>query len=93
MNKEHEELVLQYLPLVRSIAKNIRKRLPSNIELDDLVSAGTLGLIDASQKFDASTGYKFNTYAQYRIHGAILDELRKADHLSRRERKRSGGSS
>jgi RNA polymerase sigma factor for flagellar operon FliA len=68
---------------VRFIASRIQKRLPANIEYDDLVSAGMLGLMDAIQKYDPSRDNQFKTYAEFRIHGAILDELREQDWIPR----------
>jgi len=62
-------------------------RLPPHISRDELVSAGTMGLFDALEKFDAEMGIKFQTYAEYRIRGAMLDELRKMDWISRSVRK------
>jgi RNA polymerase sigma factor for flagellar operon FliA len=83
MKSKHEKLVLEYRPLVRFIASRIQKRLPANIEYDDLVSAGMLGLMDAIQKYDPSRDNQFKTYAEFRIHGAILDELREQDWIPR----------
>ena len=68
------EIVLEYAPLVKYIAQKIASRLPSNIELDDLMSCGVIGLMDAIEKFDPTRDNKFKTYAEFRIRGAILDE-------------------
>lgn len=77
------KLVEFYLPLVVYNAKRIKVRLPREIELDDLISAGVFGLMDAIEAFDLSRGVKFETYCVPRIRGAILDELRKMDWVPR----------
>lgn len=77
------ELMLKYEPIVVANAKALAKQLPKHIELDDLISDGMIGLVDAFNKFDNSYGYKFETYASFRIRGEILDNLRKADRAPR----------
>jgi RNA polymerase sigma factor for flagellar operon FliA len=77
-----------YLPLVHRVAKKIARRVPHTVSLDELVSAGTLGLIDALRRFDAARAERFVAYAEIRIRGAILDELRSMDWLSRADRGR-----
>ena len=84
-----EELIVQYLPLTRSIAERISTRLPNNVEIDELVAAGIMGLMDAADKFDPSKQIKFKTYAEFRIRGAILDELRAMDWLPRSLRRKT----
>lgn len=84
-----EQLVLEYAPLIKYIASRIAMRLPSHISLDDLVSAGMLGLLDAIKKFDPNKNISFRTYAEFRIKGAILDELRSLDWVPRSIRKKS----
>lgn len=74
-----EELVRQHAPLVRRIALHLAARLPADVELDDLIQSGTLGLLEAAQNFQFGTGASFETFAGYRIRGAILDELRRGD--------------
>jgi RNA polymerase sigma factor FliA len=74
-----EDVVLENLPMVRFIARRIHERLPQYVNLEDLVSAGVLGLIDAATKFDAGKKTQFRTYAQFRIRGAIVDSLRDVD--------------
>lgn len=74
-----DELVRQNAPLVRRIALHLAARLPAEVELDDLIQSGTLGLLEAAQKFQFGTGASFETFAGYRIRGAILDELRRGD--------------
>lgn len=76
-------LMEQYLPLVRYIAERIHSKLPRCSELDDLISAGVFGLMDAMEKFDLSRGLKFETYCIPRIHGAIIDDLRRWDFAPR----------
>lgn len=76
-------LVERYLPLVRYIAERLLAKLPQNIELEDLTSAGIFGLLDAVKGFDLSRGVKFETYCTTRIRGAILDELRSLDWVPR----------
>ncbi len=84
-----EEIILEYAPLVKFIAQKIASRLPSNVELDDLISCGVIGLMDAIQKFDPGRDNKFKTYAEFRIRGAILDELRAQDWVPRSVREKA----
>jgi len=81
--EERERFILEYLPLVRGIAGQIKSRVPAHLELEDLVNAGVLGLLDAMEKFDPGKNTQFRTYAEFRIRGAILDELRARDWLPR----------
>jgi RNA polymerase sigma factor FliA len=85
--KTREELILEHLPQVRLIARKIHERLPDSISLDDLVSAGVLGLISAIDCFDPSHNVKLKTYAEYKIRGAILDSLRDLDWAPRQRRR------
>lgn len=87
--KVRDEIVVEYAPLIRYIAQKIASRLPSNIELDDLISCGVIGLMDAIQKFDPSRDNKFKTYAEFRVRGAILDELRAQDWVPRSVREKA----
>lgn len=82
-----EDLIRQHAPLVKRIVERMAIRLPSSVSKEDLVSAGIVGLLDALDKFDPEMGVKFQTYAEHRIRGAILDELRKMDRVSRTVRK------
>jgi len=82
-SKSKEEMILENAPVVKYIADRLEVRLPACMSRDDLISAGILGLNDALDKFDASKGAKFKTYAEYRIKGAMLDELRKMGWASR----------
>jgi RNA polymerase sigma factor FliA len=84
-----ENMVLQYAPLIKYIASRLALRLPSHIALEDLISSGIIGLIDAVQKFDPSKNINFKTYAEFRIKGAMLDELRSLDWIPRSVRKKS----
>lgn len=83
-----EETIVEYAYLVKQIASRFALRVPSTVFFDELVSAGSLGLIDAVDKFDPSKHVSLKTYAQYRIKGAILDELRNMDPYSRAMRKK-----
>ncbi|KIX13524.1 FliA/WhiG family RNA polymerase sigma factor [Dethiosulfatarculus sandiegensis] len=87
--REREELILEHTPLIKYVAGRIAMRLPSHIYLDDLMSAGVLGLIDAVDKYDPGKKVQFKTYAEFRIRGAILDELRSMDWVPRSVRKKS----
>jgi RNA polymerase sigma factor FliA len=86
---ERDRLLLEHLPTVRFVARRIHERLPQHVDLEDLVSAGMIGLIDAFAKFDHSKQVQFKSYAQFRIRGAILDSLRTLD-WSPRELRRKG---
>lgn len=77
------QIIMDYAPLIKYIAQRIAARLPSNIDIDDLFSAGVIGLMDAIDKYDPSRDNKFKTYAEFRIRGAILDELRNQDWVPR----------
>ncbi|HYL39440.1 MAG TPA: FliA/WhiG family RNA polymerase sigma factor [Bryobacteraceae bacterium] len=87
--QDRERLILEHLPQVRLIARRIHGRLPESVNLDDLVSTGTLGLIAAIDHFDPRHNVKLKTYAEYKIRGAILDSLRGLDWAPRQQRKRS----
>jgi RNA polymerase sigma factor FliA len=89
MSPEQERLMMEHLPTVRYLARRIHERLPQHVEMDDLVSAGVLGLIDAFRKFDPGKKVQFRSYAQFRIRGAILDSLRTLD-WSPRDLRRKG---
>ena len=75
-----------HLPLVRRIASQIARGLPAHVPFDDLVAAGNLGLLHALRRFDPSRGKRFETFAEFRIRGAILDELRRYDFVARNAR-------
>jgi RNA polymerase sigma factor for flagellar operon FliA len=78
-----DQIIMDYAPLIKYIAQKIAARLPSNIDIDDLFSAGVIGLMDAIDKYDPSRDNKFKTYAEFRVRGAILDELRNQDWVPR----------
>jgi len=82
-------LLLAMAPLVKQVASEMRHRLPAHVEMDDLVSAGTLGLVDALRKFDPSRKVKLESYARHRIKGGILDALRSLDPATRDMRRRT----
>lgn len=84
-----EELVMQELQQVYYIAARIRERLPQHVEMEDLVSAGVIGLLEATRSFDGSKNVQFKTFAKFRIRGAILDSLRETDWGSRYMRRRA----
>src|SRR5579859_3109585 len=71
--------MIEHLPIVRFIARRIHERLPQHVPIEDLYSAGVVGLMDAFSKFDPSRKVQFRSYAQFRIRGAILDSLRTLD--------------
>lgn len=77
------DLIQEYLPLVKKIANYWSARLPASVELDDLMQVGLIGLLHANDSFDASRGASFATYAAIRVKGAILDEVRRNDWLPR----------
>ncbi|MFN8369100.1 MAG: sigma-70 family RNA polymerase sigma factor [Bacteriovoracaceae bacterium] len=87
--KVKDEIIVEYAPLIKYIAQKIASRLPANIELDDLISCGVIGLMDAIKKFDPTRDNKFKTYAEFRIRGAILDELRAQDWVPRSVREKA----
>lgn len=86
---QKKKIVQEFSQLVRFIANKISARLPANIELDDLLSAGVIGLMDAIDKYDPARDNKFKTYAEFRIRGAILDELRTQDWIPRSMREKA----
>ncbi len=78
-----EELQREYLPLIGRLAHRLVSRLPGSVEVDDLINSGVVGLLDAVSKYDPARKIKFKTYAEFRIRGAMLDELRTQDWASR----------
>jgi len=83
MSVSEEQLIAQHAPMVRRLALQLVAKLPANIELDDLIQAGMLGLLDAVRRYQVSEDAQFETYAILRIRGAMLDELRSQDWLPR----------
>ena len=87
LTADQNKLVEQMAPLVKRIAYHFMARLPASVQVDDLIQAGLLGLLDAAKNFDDTQGAQFETYAIQRIRGSMLDELRQADWLPRNVRK------
>ena len=85
--QDSNALLKQYSPLVRRLAHQMVAKLPANVELDDLIQVGMIGLNDALSRFDANQGVQFETFATQRIRGAMLDELRGGDWMSRGDRR------
>jgi RNA polymerase sigma factor for flagellar operon FliA len=84
-----EDLLHRFAPLVRHVVERVAATLPRNVDHEDLYSAGVLGLLDAHAKFDRRKGVKFETYAVWRIKGAVLDQLRALDWVSRSMRRKA----
>jgi RNA polymerase sigma factor for flagellar operon FliA len=87
--ERRERLILNQLPQVNLIARRIHQKLPESVSLEDLVSTGIVGLISAIDNFEEGQGVKLQTYAEYKIRGAILDSLRGLDWASRHRRKKA----
>jgi len=83
-----EQLVLQHLPLIHTIAKRLVKRLPPSVEVEELVNIGVLGLMDAWERFDTTKGVPFKSYAEMRIKGQMIDSLRSDDIVPRSVRRK-----
>jgi RNA polymerase sigma factor for flagellar operon FliA len=83
------ELVVQYAPLVKRIAFHLSGRLPQTVEIDDLIQAGTIGLIEAARKFDPENGASFETFASIRVRGAMIDQVRPCDWTPRSVHRRA----
>ena len=86
---KRERLILRYAPLVKYVAGRMAVGMPPNVDRGDLTSYGMFGLMDAIEKFDVETGYRFQTYAVQRIRGAIVDELRSMDWVPRSVRRKA----
>lgn len=89
MLMSEDELIAHHAPLVRRLALQLVSRLPASVELDDLIQAGLIGLLDAVRRYQESPGAQFETYATTRIRGAMLDELRSQDWLPRSVRSKT----
>ncbi len=89
LTEAQQALVLEHLPAVRYVARQMSERLPQHVELDELIGAGTLGLVDAARKYNAGKNVQFRSYAQFRIRGAILDSLRSLDWSPRELRRKA----
>jgi RNA polymerase sigma factor for flagellar operon FliA len=81
--RHKEDLILRFAPLIKLIANRIALRLPPHVDSEDLINSGVIGLMDAMEKYDPTRGTSFKTYAEFRIRGAILDELRSLDWFPR----------
>lgn len=82
-----DALVMAHVDLVRSLANQLSRRVPAHVEKSELVSVGVLGLIDAAQRYQPNLGVPFDAFARRRIHGAMLDSLRRLDHVPRSVRR------
>lgn len=90
---EADKLIMEYSPLIKYVAHRLAMRLPPHIELDDLISSGVIGLIDAIEKYNPDKETQFKTYAEIRIRGAMLDELRSQDWVPRSVRQKASAIS
>ena len=86
---EQEAVVRHYAPKIRFLALRLKVKLPRSVELNEMISSGTLGLMEALGKFRPQLGIRFETYAETRIRGAMLDELRRLDWFPRSLRQRA----
>jgi RNA polymerase sigma factor for flagellar operon FliA len=86
--KNKEDFFEEFMPLVKRIAYHMMAKLPASVQVDDLIQAGMIGLLDAITRYEGSYGRQFESYAAQRIRGSILDELREADWLPRSIRKK-----
>ncbi len=87
--RQTDDMIVQYIPLIKYIAQRLAMRLPSHILMEDLISSGVVGLMDAIAKFDPNKKVEFKTYAEFRIRGAMLDELRSLDWVPRSVRQKA----
>ncbi|MBF0104341.1 MAG: FliA/WhiG family RNA polymerase sigma factor [Deltaproteobacteria bacterium] len=88
LDEEQKTIVVEYMPLVKFIAQRIKDRLPGHIQIEDLEHAGVLGLMEAVCRYDETQSNQFKTYAEHRIRGSILDDLRKNDWMTRTGREK-----
>jgi len=88
--EEREGLIQEFVPVIKYMALRLAMRVPAGLNVEDLISAGTVGLLDALSKYDPSREVKFRTYAEFRIRGAMLDEMRAMDWVPRSVRERIG---
>ena len=89
LDKDRNELILEYYPMVRRVAYRMARRYPRSVDADDLVHIGMLGLIDAVDRYEGDRTESFSAYARIRVQGAIVDEMRKADWVPRSVRDRA----
>lgn len=85
---DKDQFVVEFTPLVKRIAYHMMARLPASVQVDDLIQAGMIGLLDAIKRYEGSYGRQFESYAAQRIRGSMLDELRGADWLPRSLRRK-----
>src|SRR5664279_6192535 len=79
----------KFFPYIEKVARRLARRLPAHVEIDDLISSGVIGLMEAAERFDPSRVDRFEAFAEFRIRGAMLDDLRSRDTLSRARRSSS----
>lgn len=84
---DKDQCIREFAPLVKRIAHHMKAKLPSSVEVDDIIQAGMMGLLEAANRYDELRGAQFETYASQRIRGAMLDELRQADWMPRNLRR------
>ncbi len=90
LNAERERVIREFAPVIRAMAHRLAFRLPAHLDAEDLVSVGVIGLMDAMSKYDPTREAKFKTYAEFRIRGAMLDEIRSMDWIPRSVHERIG---
>jgi RNA polymerase sigma factor for flagellar operon FliA len=88
-DSQQHQLIEQYAPLVKRIAYHLLARLPASVQVEDLIQAGMIGLIEASRSYDADQGASFETYASIRIRGSMIDEIRRGDWVPRSVHRRA----
>ena len=89
-NAHREDLIKEFAHVIRAMAHRLAFRLPAYLDAEDLISVGTIGLMDAMEKYDPTREAKFKTYAEFRIRGAMLDEIRSMDWIPRSVHERIG---
>ncbi|MEC7985884.1 MAG: RNA polymerase sigma factor FliA [Myxococcota bacterium] len=89
LSVERQDYILSFYPMVYSIARRLIRRLPPTVDIEDMVSVGVIGLIEAYDRFDQAKGIPFRAYAELRVRGAMIDELRKQDWVPRSVRRRA----
>ena len=85
----NDKLIESHAPMVKRIAHHLIARLPASVQVDDLIQAGLIGLLDAGKHYDASQGAQFDTYATIRVRGAMLDEVRRSDWIPKSVHKKN----
>src|SRR5262245_23271271 len=87
--EKRREYAAKFFPYIEKVARRLARRLPAHVEIDDLISSGVIGLIEAAERFDPKRVDRFEAFAEFRIRGAMLDDLRSRDTLSRDMRRLS----